>query len=235
MATKAPAAPLIGEQLEELLRLIKGADSVELKLTVPESAHSSTARALGHGSAGSRDPPGLLLRHTGPRPQRTRRRRSRATRATQGRRHRRQAPPRRTERAAAEPQKVAEPRGRGRRHAGRLRVLRVDEGRSREARRQEGRGGETPLEQDLLEGAERLLRDARAGRAGARRPHPPRADPRYEAEVPARRAGAEGRGRAAGCIRTTRASSSSRRSARPPTRSRSRSTPSSTSAARASI
>ena len=47
MATKAPAAPLISEQLEELLRLIKGADSVELKLTVPESAHSSTARALG--------------------------------------------------------------------------------------------------------------------------------------------------------------------------------------------
>jgi hypothetical protein len=47
MATEAPAAPLITEQLEELLGLIKGADSVELKLTVPESAHSSTARALG--------------------------------------------------------------------------------------------------------------------------------------------------------------------------------------------
>ena len=37
------------EELEELLGLIGGADSVELKLTVPEPAQVSTARALGLG------------------------------------------------------------------------------------------------------------------------------------------------------------------------------------------
>jgi hypothetical protein len=42
------AAPLMtDEQLPELLGLIKGSDSVELKLTVPESLHRSTVRGLG--------------------------------------------------------------------------------------------------------------------------------------------------------------------------------------------
>ena len=35
------------EELQELLGLIKGADSVELKLTIPEAAHQATAQALG--------------------------------------------------------------------------------------------------------------------------------------------------------------------------------------------
>ncbi len=35
------------EELQELLGLIKGADSVELKLTIPEAAHQATAHALG--------------------------------------------------------------------------------------------------------------------------------------------------------------------------------------------
>ena len=35
------------EELRELLGLIKGADTVELKLTLPELAHRSTVRALG--------------------------------------------------------------------------------------------------------------------------------------------------------------------------------------------
>ncbi len=45
---KAPAqAPVLsGEQLSKLLGLIKGADSVELKLTVPETDHRSAARSL---------------------------------------------------------------------------------------------------------------------------------------------------------------------------------------------
>src|SRR4051812_11406720 len=43
--TTAPA--FSGEQLGELLRLIKDSDSVELKLTVPESHQRSTAVALG--------------------------------------------------------------------------------------------------------------------------------------------------------------------------------------------
>jgi hypothetical protein len=38
---------LSGEELNELLALVRGADSVELKVTVPETAHRSAVRALG--------------------------------------------------------------------------------------------------------------------------------------------------------------------------------------------
>jgi hypothetical protein len=48
MATAtAQRARLSNQQLVEVLNLIKGADSVELKLTVPESDHRGTAVALG--------------------------------------------------------------------------------------------------------------------------------------------------------------------------------------------
>ena len=48
MATSTPLAPaLADEELQKLLELIKGADSVELKLTVPEQDQRSTVRALG--------------------------------------------------------------------------------------------------------------------------------------------------------------------------------------------
>jgi hypothetical protein len=46
----APAGkpkPLLDEELEQMFALIKDADSVELKLTVPESDHRSTVAALG--------------------------------------------------------------------------------------------------------------------------------------------------------------------------------------------
>ena len=47
MATpKLPASSLTNEQLVEMLGLIKGADSVELKLTVPETDHRSAIGAL---------------------------------------------------------------------------------------------------------------------------------------------------------------------------------------------
>ena len=47
MATPATAASsLTNEQLVEMLALIKGADSVELKLTVPETDHRSAIQAL---------------------------------------------------------------------------------------------------------------------------------------------------------------------------------------------
>ena len=47
MAKAQRQAPgLSGEQLGELLGLIKGADTVELKLTVPESDHRSAAASL---------------------------------------------------------------------------------------------------------------------------------------------------------------------------------------------
>ncbi len=47
MARTAPARPILDERLEEMLGLIDGADSVELKLTVPESNQRSAVRSLG--------------------------------------------------------------------------------------------------------------------------------------------------------------------------------------------
>ena len=48
MATSTTPRPALGdEELQKLLELIKGADSVELKLTVPEQDQRSTIRALG--------------------------------------------------------------------------------------------------------------------------------------------------------------------------------------------
>ena len=48
MATSTKPRPALGDkELQELLALIKGADSVELKLTVPEQDQRSTIRALG--------------------------------------------------------------------------------------------------------------------------------------------------------------------------------------------
>jgi hypothetical protein len=46
MATKKQATGLSNEQLQELLPLIKGADSVELKLTVPDADRRSAVAAL---------------------------------------------------------------------------------------------------------------------------------------------------------------------------------------------
>ena len=48
MASTAAISPtLTDERLADLLKLAAGADSVELKLTLPETAHFATARALG--------------------------------------------------------------------------------------------------------------------------------------------------------------------------------------------
>jgi hypothetical protein len=47
MATRTRRTRLSDEDLERLLGLVKGANSVELKLTVPEDEHRSTAVALG--------------------------------------------------------------------------------------------------------------------------------------------------------------------------------------------
>jgi len=45
--TTTPKKPLLDEDLERMFSLIEGADSVELKLTVPESDQRSTVVALG--------------------------------------------------------------------------------------------------------------------------------------------------------------------------------------------
>lgn len=47
MATATAGRQLSNQQLIDIMKLIKGADSVELKLTVPESDHRGTAAALG--------------------------------------------------------------------------------------------------------------------------------------------------------------------------------------------
>ena len=58
------ATPLLSdEQVAELLGLIKGADSVELKLTVPDGDHRSAVAGARHGRARCSDPPGRVLRH----------------------------------------------------------------------------------------------------------------------------------------------------------------------------
>ena len=58
---------LTDAQLAEILELIRGADSVELKLTVPEEPGGRGYRSA-LGESGDRparrpDPPGVLLRH----------------------------------------------------------------------------------------------------------------------------------------------------------------------------
>src|SRR5207342_1962316 len=45
--TTTPKKPLLDEDLDRMFSLIEGADSVELKLTVPESDQRSAAVALG--------------------------------------------------------------------------------------------------------------------------------------------------------------------------------------------
>lgn len=48
MAATSPAAPSLSDgQIEQILELTRGSDSVELKLTVPHAAHRQTVRALG--------------------------------------------------------------------------------------------------------------------------------------------------------------------------------------------
>ena len=47
MATRTPRAALGDTELQELLGLMKGADTVELKLTVPEQSQRSAVMGLG--------------------------------------------------------------------------------------------------------------------------------------------------------------------------------------------
>ena len=89
-----------------MLSLIKGADSVELKLTIPESSQRSTIEALGIDPLGAQvrlvhfyDTPDLSSRG--------RRRRARAPRGAEGRRLGGQAAARRGLRAAAQAARVA--------------------------------------------------------------------------------------------------------------------------------
>ena len=63
MATATKTERLSDESLAELLALTKGADSVELKLTVPVSERSRVGGGARGRSPRGPDSAGLLLRH----------------------------------------------------------------------------------------------------------------------------------------------------------------------------
>src|SRR5690349_10524276 len=72
MATRAVAPTFSDDQLDEMMGLIGGSDSVELKLTVPDSQQYLTARALGVDPLGAQirqvfffDTPELALNKRG--------------------------------------------------------------------------------------------------------------------------------------------------------------------------
>ena len=126
---------LSNEQLIEVLELVKGADSVELKLTDPRVESALDRGRARDGSARCTDQAGLLLRHARARAQQGGRRRTREAGPGQGQRLRREAAPGRARRAPGGPPEVSQPRRRGGRDAGRVRVLGVVQGEAR-ARRQ---------------------------------------------------------------------------------------------------
>ena len=138
----------------------------------------------GHGPPGGPDPPGLLLRHPRPSPQPGRRGRAGPPGPGPRRRHRRQAPPHRPRPAAPEcPQGQDHGRG-GRRHARRLCLLGLLQGRPRPRHRRQGGRGRRPGDpQAVLQGAAGLLRHPRPRGAGPGRPDGPGADQRDQAEV----------------------------------------------------
>ena len=135
MATTAtPARPTLSdEQFAKLASLVKDADTVELKLTVPAGGAPHDDRLARDRPARRPDPPGLLLRHARPDARLARSRRARATRAEEGRRLGGQAPPSRAKRASRDDAEVAELWHRGRRDARGFRLLGLDEARARAA------------------------------------------------------------------------------------------------------
>ncbi len=204
--TRKQGRAIPDEDLPRLLALLEGADSVELKLTVPEVDQRSTAvAALADGSAGGSDPPGVLLRHAGPDAQRARRRRSCPARA--GRRATtRSSSCARSSRPSCRGRVRRSPslRRRGRRDARRLRLLGLDEGDARHDRRPGGDGRRATVSQAVLEGAARVLRRARARGHRARRPLRAGPDLRAQAEVRARRGSTASWSPRCGCTPTAR-------------------------------
>ena len=121
---------LPADELAQLLALVAGSDSVELKLTVPEAEQRSAVAALGL------DPLEAQIRQVfffdTPEPRRSTRAASSSAPAGSragGRRLGREAAPGRPGRAPRRHPALAELRGRGRRDARRLRLLRLHEGR----------------------------------------------------------------------------------------------------------
>ena len=134
MVTMTSDSGLISDQARELRQLVKGADSIELKLTLPEQFIPFGGGRPGCRSAGRPDPPGVLLRHPRPRSQPGRGGRPGSAGAGSWRRLGGQAATSGPRRAAGDAAEAARVRRRGGRPAWRLRLLGVAQGVSRERR-----------------------------------------------------------------------------------------------------
>ena len=153
MATTATAPGLSDEQRVELFALIKGADSVELKLTVPVADRTRGAAELGVDPLDGQirqvfffDTPDLTLNKLGL-VVRARRVQQKGDDSVVKLR------PGRPGRAAEEAASLAELRCRGRRHARGVRLLGIDEAHARNDGRQGRHGREAGRAQALLQGA----------------------------------------------------------------------------------
>ena len=166
MATVETRPTLSDAEHVELVTLIEGADSVELKLTVPgtrSSAPRSTSLGMDPLDAQIRqvfffDTPDLTLNKRGV--------------VVRARRVQRKGDDSVVKLRPVVPtelpgtvRKSPELRRRGRRDARRLRLLGVDEACARDAGRQGRRPGRAPDPEALLQGAAGVLRRARARRA----------------------------------------------------------------------
>ena len=222
MAAAATSPRISDEEMPELLALIHDSDSVELKLTVPESDQRSAVEALGHGPARGADPPGVLLRHARPRAA-TRRAWSCARGACSARATTRSSSCGRSSRRSS-PASVRRTAGFG---------VEVDampggfvcSGSMKAAvapgARQGAVAGQRPLRK-LFSKEQRAFYAAHApAERRARRPHHARPDLRAQAASSGPRASTARWSPRCGSTRTTRASSSCPPSARRPTPSRS--------------
>ena len=200
----ATSTPTLSDQdLGELLGLIKGADSVELKLTVPVSDRSQGAAALGVDPLDAQirqvyffDTPDLTLYKSGL--------------VVRARRVQRKGDdyvvklrPVVPEELPAELRDSQELRRRGRRDARRVRLLRIDEALVGVSRRQGRRARGEADSQALLEGTAVVVRGPRTRWARAGRSLDTRPDLRAEAEVRAGGIRPQARGRALALSRTT--------------------------------
>ena len=156
---------LSAEQLTQVLKLVKHADSVELKPECARRRPSVRSDRPGHGSTGCPDPPGRLLRHARPSANRSWGCRPGQAGPAEAGRLRRQARTGRTRRTSGRTTQIPRLLSRGRRHARRFRLLRVHEGRGNRCRPE----GSCSL------GACRSARSSRRTSGHSSRPTPPTA------------------------------------------------------------
>ena len=229
------AAPMLSsEQLIELLASIRGADTVELKATVPDTDRRSVVAAFRHGPVGRADPPSRVLRHARSRVESSRgRRASRRVQAKPGDtvvKLRPVLPDTLSPTLRASPSSASKSRD-----ARRLRVLRIHEGRCRGCRGQ-GRHRRKAADSEALE--QRAAVVLQRPRARGRRPRSTRdarAHQRVEAQVPRRPTSIGASSPNCGSTRTGRVCSSCRRRRRRRRHSRSPRQPRTFSPRRASI